>query len=334
MNKKQVWLLLLSFLFSSSFLGCIEANAKDKAHSKVGGKAQQVRHVPRSYRSFPAFSSIKATGNFSLTIVPSTKKHQVLLSGDEAAIADMSTYVVNDTLYLRQQVLQDKTKDQVKNRLEKTKYPNLMVTVYVSTLHHLSYSGTGTIRANHLKSPALDLLLNHNGDVYISGHIGLHQLQLKGNGRTVVKGIDSRDMHITMDGRPHVELHGTVNLQNLNYQGQGSLYLYWVGSHDLNVVGKGDATAHLAGVVNTLYVSLYDRATLDAKYLRAQEVFVKAFDATTAEIQAIDTQNVLASDRSTVYFYKDPKLDASFMAYQGAVLDMESVPYALWDQRG
>lgn len=279
--------------------------------------------APHSYHNLAYFSGIKATGNFVLNIKPTHKKPYVLLEGDEAGIAAMHVNVANDILYLRKEEIPPK-----KGQLPVPTH--VKVTVYSPPIYTLSYSGVGVINATHFSTPGLEINLNHDGLVELSGRIGLRQLNLRGRGQTILRGVDSRSLTVTLQDGASAELRGVANLSNLAIRGGGRLDMYWIKSPSLSVVANGAASIRLAGIANTLYVELRDQASLDAKYLTSKEVFVKTFNNSTADIRVSDDQNVLASDASTVYFYKEPQLNAGFMAYSGSILDMQGVPHRLW----
>lgn len=280
----------------------------------------------RIYNHLATFYSIKGSGNFSLEIRPARKAPRVVLEGDDAGVAMMSVFSTNDTLYLRRE------EPEVKKGETPPLPTPVKVIVYAPPLMQLVYSGVGNIHATHFHSPGLEMILNHEGTVEISGRIGLRQLILRGRGQTIIRGVDSRNLNIVMSGGSFVQLRGIVNLTNLDIDGQGYLDLYWVNSRMLTIIGRGSAGMRLAGIADKFYVQLFDRAKMDAKYLRTNETFVETWGYSTADVRVAKDQNAVARDASTVYFYKEPQLEASFMAAHGAILDMQGVPRYLWDQ--
>lgn len=260
-------------------------------------------------RAIPSFTQMRVRGNIDVEFKTQQKTPQIYLYADSRDLPHIKTEIRNDTL----------------NIVVDSDYPRfgpVMAKVDARFLNRLDYQGEGDVYSPNAKSALLDLKINTPGRVRLKGKMGLRNLNIEGTGKTIIQGINSRDLNIRMQGKPNIQLQGVANLRNLNFDGEGWLGLYWVSAKNLTIEGQGSAYVQLAGVVDTMHVNLHGHAHLNAKYLRAETAYVKTFEQSTADIQVLKNQNAVAEDQSGIYYYNDPPFNGTFMAHNGAVLEV------------
>jgi hypothetical protein len=307
MMKRCYLLILMVFLAA----GCVH-------HVSVApiAAANNPASSTKQYRKISSFNQIDAQGRININLHTGYKQPQVIVTGDPRDLAQVTTRVVNNTLYIALG----------------TGYPRYGVVnadIRGRFLNGVRYKGAGFITGTQLHTSALDLYLANEGTTQLGGTIGLRHLEVEGKGTVQINGINSPNLQITLKGDPKVQLTGFANLAKLNVDGGGWLSLYWLKSDNLTIHAKQTAKIQLAGVVNRLNVELWGNARFKGRYLRAQRSFVRTHDKSVAELSAIKHQSNLATDASDIYYYNIPDTRADFMAYDGSVLDMRE-----WNEYG
>jgi len=210
-------------------------------------------------------------------------------------------------------------------------YPHgghIHIDVYTPKLTTFIYRGTGTIQANPLRTPTLDLDIKNNGKTTLKGAFYIRNVILRGNSDVFLEHphypktlTNQPRVSIKMSQKSHLRMVGFIRLYKLTLLNDSVISAYWIDSDDLQVCAKDHAYVQLGGAVDRLEVNLTGEARFNGRYLRSKRVFAKTFGHSTAQINAVKQQHTLASDDSNIYYYNIPDAKADFMAYQGAVLD-------------
>lgn len=260
-------------------------------------------------RKVARFSEINVQGDINLTIKRG-KTFSLALKGDANAVRYVKTNSHQGIL-------------SIETTKYHQKYPHkISATVVTPVLNKLVYHGSGDIFAKNFSSSVLDISIETDGDVFLKGKMGARDLRLKGRGSISLNGVSSRNLAINMAGKPRVNLRGMANLRQLHAKGDGSLNFFWVDSPYLDIKAYDKSFISLAGKVGTLHAILHDKAQLDGRYLRINKSMVKTFDNSIARIQVIKSQSSVAMDDSNIYYYNHPAFKSTYMAHNGAVLDM------------
>ncbi len=282
------------------------------AESPFAANSNNVIQRPLAY-----FTTLVIDGDMDVVVKTGVDRAQITVIGDPADVnhIDISNVKIqqgNDTLTISggQQWF---SKDKPLQVEISTKYLNEL---YLKNYH-------GNFQATNLNTPYFNANLDNDGSVLLSGKIGLHNLIVSGSGRTQIHGIDSKSMQVEMKGNPTVDLTGVSSLELLRAEGKGRLRLYWVNSERLMIRQVGQTHVELAGVANFVDLETADHAFFNGRYLRVKNGYVKTLDKSTADIQFLALQSVLASGDSHINFYGKPPFRSNFMAQNGAVLDME-----------
>lgn len=257
-------------------------------------------------RKVHGFSALVVDGLFNLKL-KNSKHYRLVLKGRSDDLKTVTTKVKDNTLYIK--------------RLAGTNLP-IDATLYSPKLTSITFNSEGQLHAPHYKTALLNLYSDEGGTIYLNGKVGLKHLNIHGNAHVNIRGVSSNNLTINMEEKPHVSLTGIANLRHLDFSGDGFLNAYWLDSTELDIKGSGKAQVKLAGIARILNIELHDAAQIDARYLRARNAYVKTFDESIARVAVTRSQNTLASDHSTIYYYNEPSFQATHMAENGAVLDM------------
>jgi hypothetical protein len=157
----------------------------------------------------------------------------------------------------------------------------------------------------------------------------LAQLAYSGGGADIsVNGL-SENFPVAMmfQGSPHVELKGNVNLYRLIAGGRSRVFIYWINTCEPCIRAMDDAEICIGGIADTLVIDAYQSARVDARYVRTRRAFVKTYGCSRADICVMKSMNILASGRSNVYYYQDPKFQAPLLQCAGSVIKMTDICY-------
>ncbi len=264
-------------------------------------------------RKLPYYNRIIMTGDADLRLTQGGRRSALRVKGDSRDVALVKTGVKNNTLYV------------VVNK-DTPQFGKLTVNAHISRLMSLNYRGRGNVFGRNIKGSYVDLKLASQGNVSLSGKLGIHKLWVEGKGKVRIKGLSSRALDIVMRESPEVKIKGITNLEDLNFNGEGKLGLYWINSRDLRVRGNGEAEVHLAGYVRFLHARLKGSSVMDGRYLRVLKAYVHTIDRAEARLQPIAEMNAHAEDMSNIYYYNEPHFKANYMSQNGSILAM----YRYW----
>jgi hypothetical protein len=257
-------------------------------------------------RSLPNFSRINSQGDVNL-LIHQDKRNFVLLKGDPRDLARVVTYVKANTLWL-------------KAPPRKTTFAPITAELHLKFFNYLNYKGQAQVTGQNLKTSLLDLVIQNSGKNSFSGRINLKSIDLRG-GVTEINGIHSENLRIALANNARLTLSGIANTSSISLN-SGFLSLYWVNSPKLEVRAGGNAVVQLAGIVDRLYIHLTGSACFKGRHLNANNVFVKTYGNSVAEIAARYKQHSLASDQSDIKIFELPEMRTDFMAGNGSVLDI------------
>ncbi|MFC3909792.1 GIN domain-containing protein [Legionella dresdenensis] len=294
--------LFLVILLAVVAAGC----ARNAALRQHGAQPIALAKSPQT-RTVSSFNRVTVTGTVNVNLHTGYSKPQVILSGDPRALAQTTTVVQNNTLII-----------QVPNN----QFGSVNADIRGRFLNGFTYTGSGRITGQHLRSGLLDLIITNSGRTTLAGDINLRRLEVNGEGYVEIKGVKAQNLQLAMTGNPKVQLVGVVGLSDLIIDGDGSFSMYWIKSNRLVIRARGHSFLQLGGIVDKLDVELWDSSRFNGRYLRARRSFVKTHGRSVAEITAIEKQHTLAMDASDIYFFKIPDMKMDFMANNGSVLDM------------
>ncbi len=285
--KKVLILVISSFLLVSCF--------KKEEAAPPAKQVKEVRHVKD-------FTHIEVRGSASV-VLKNASKYQVVVEGVSTYVAKTDT--INDA-----------------GTLKIYAHDPVTVTVSMPVLRSLAALGQKTVSAKNLKTSQLDLVVDGKGKVALNGRIGLRNVHLTGFVTVDVNGVSSRDMSVVMKDFPIVNMSGVANLKSMRVGGEGSFNFSQVNSPLLDIKVRDKAKIELAGKVRTMHLDVYDDADFDGESLMVQKAMVKTYDQSVARINVMRSQNTLANNGSSIYFYNEPRFMSNHMAENGAVLHL------------
>ena len=258
------------------------------------------------------FSEVEFDGDLNVKIKRARRGSSLSLTGDS-----------RDLAFIESTVKDGKVRVEIPEHY--VRHGPVSATVYANKLNYFAYNGNGNISGKGINTSNATLLLYVNGKADFSGNLNLKELKVTGKNKVNLKNVRSRDLNIAMNHGSNVVMQGVVNLKNLKFGGTGSLALHWVDSPDLTIEGHGRAKVYLGGAVRFLHANTHGYAELDLRYLRANKVYVKAFEGSLIRVVSNKELNAYATGQANIYYYESPRLRAEHMAGSGAVLNF--IPY-------
>lgn len=186
-------------------------------------------------------------------------------------------------------------------------------------LVRVNQMGTGTITILGAVTPTLKMNVIGNGNVNISGRVGIQSITHHGNGRINIIGADTDCLQIHASGNGFTGIVGHVNLKQITALNHSCVYLYWVNGCDARVFVHNNARVGLAGTTKNLTVNTFDSARFDGSYLQSENVYVRTYDASHANVAPEQKLFASASDNSSIYYLGFPP-DVSRYPTQNAVI--------------
>lgn len=268
-------------------------------------------------QALPAFNKLVVTGPLHVVLTQNgTPKYH--LTGPNEATSNIIAQIQDGTLYLRSM-----------RNVPVKELPGATVYVNTGVLNALTYSGTGTLSAANMNTPAINILINSGQRINLHGpRIGLQQLTVIGPTPVSIKGVNSSLVDVHAERAADITLDGYAGLRNLDYYGPGRFTLLWANSEHIRVRSH-QGQIFLAGVTRSLDAVLSGSAQLDARYLRTQNAFVNAADNARIDVTVKNKLNAFSTGSSNIYYYLTPKLLTKYMRQKGSVLELAPVKSCL-----
>ena len=132
---------------------------------------------------------------------------------------------------------------------------------------------------------------------------GLH---VKDAGLVTVKNVKGADgMLIVDDSVAPVKLKGHYAIAKITKNGRGPLEVLWVDAKKLNIESN-QGVVEVAGKVDHLYIRARGSALINAKDLRANDVWVDAKQTSVTNIRPMDELHVYGQDYARVFYFHRP----------------------------
>ncbi len=304
------------------------------------------------------FNKIEVDGCFQVQLYGQDNRNSVSIIGPGATINQVVITTKNDTLYISQCPDTDADLSNVTvrigianlrsliNRGESNIYGKYVTSDGLSItscgcgnifmggdlkLKTISQSGSGTVTVMGVCSPTLDVTVSGNGNLNISGRVGVRSIEHNGDGDVNIIGADSDSLTISACGCGKTAVAGCVNLKKVTALNNSRVYVYWVISENTEVRVKDNACVGLAGTVsNNLIINLYDTSHFEGQRLVGEHVYVKAHNASYANVTASNKMFAAAFGNSTIYFYNSASMVTAYTSGNGTVIrgwcDFASLP--------
>jgi len=255
-----------------------------------------------------AFSGIQFEGDIDVNIKRASKGSSLTLQGDS-----------RDLVFIKTSIKDGKVLVDIPDHY--LRHGPVTATIYSDKLKHFAFNGNGNINAKNIRTSALNLELYINGKVNLSGQLHIRDMKVTGKNVIKLKGVKSKDLDIVMNGQSDITMSGVASLKSLRCGGKGKLSLYWVNSPHLSVESHDNVKVYIAGVARYLSAVTNDKSELDARYLRTNKVYVKAFGNSILRVVSNKELNAFAAGSGHIYYYNSPDLRAEHMVQNGAILN-------------
>jgi hypothetical protein len=183
----------------------------------------------------------------------------------------------------------------------------------------VTQNGPGTISIIGAYSPEMDIIAN-NGNVNISGHVGLRSVKKIGSGNVNVIGVDTDGLMINSAGTGVTALAGYANLRKATVKGASRVYLYWVSSNGIYITLHDSARLGLAGSAKNLDIQADGNSRFEGKYLRVDNMYVTTRGNAHANVYPQSKLFANASDYSSIYFFGSPNVVSRYTSGGGIIV--------------
>ena len=154
----------------------------------------------------------------------------------------------------------------------------------------------------------------------------LKNLEVLGEGKVVGKSLETLGpFSVHAAGSVKVALTGPVDLDQVVAAGNTEVSADWVDAKNLHVYASGNSQVTLNGRSVHGTIGLYDQSSLNARWLRAQNLIAQTSDKAVAMLLPIEGLTAYAADTSRIAFYKRPKRLTPFSGKYGNVLPAADV---------
>jgi len=167
----------------------------------------------------------------------------------------------------------------------------------------------------------------HQMDVSIQGSL-LEYLYLNHASHITLRDVSTPYLLGWIKNSDHIALQGQMALRELDVAQSHEVSVYWINSPLLSVYVKDAQGILLGGIAKVFNATASGNANLDARYLRANRVFIKTTDKAKATVVGLDVLNAMATQQSIIYYYAQPKLLSRSYWNQGTILFMGEAPPA------
>jgi len=153
----------------------------------------------------------------------------------------------------------------------------------------------------------------------------LVQINHSGSGRLVVEQLSPHSFSAESHGSGEMKVSGYhIPLSNLKATHSGRIYMSDIKSKNLKVCASGHYKLFLTGQVGVLTAEADGHGRLDASQLAANNVLVKASGNSQVVLNVRSKLSAVAHDNSRIYYYNNPKLNATFMDGTASIINMDN----------
>lgn len=154
----------------------------------------------------------------------------------------------------------------------------------------------------------------------------LTALTVKGNNDVQIQQLNSRQLSVLADNQGDIAITGVIGLEQLTARGNGFISVYWVNAPKARIFAQGDMRILLRGKVTSLYADVLQTSSLNARYLAADYGYIKAAGHARVDIAVSQILNAQATGQSNIYYYQKPAYLSQDMHDNGAVLNVVGEP--------
>jgi hypothetical protein len=214
------------FLIAACALACVAIAPQAEAGDWSWGKSEQVQgngHVQRQARDVAHFSGLAMSLPGNVEIKSGSAREGVTVEADDNLLPLIETVVDNGILKIRQ----TKRNLDIDGR-------HLKIVVQAKGVDHLTLGGSGSIDADALRGPKVNI-------------------DLGGSGSINVRGVDSEALSVVLGGSGDLKVGaGTTKKLSLSIAGSGNVDLGKLQSTDasVNIAGSGEATISVRDNLN------------------------------------------------------------------------------------
>ncbi|HVV69663.1 MAG TPA: DUF2807 domain-containing protein [Gammaproteobacteria bacterium] len=185
-----------------------------------------------------------------------------------------------------------------------------------------------TLVIRMLPSKTGQLVPPYNPHVAIQIHMvdGLTTVAAGGSTQVYGTGISSSRLSLNTSDQGSIYLRGNLIVYEINCNSSGIIDVALGHLRGIGVGGAGSGIIRITGSVDMLTAVLGGALRLDAKRLRAQQVYVTTWGNACAEVLPVIALYAFARDISNIFYYKEPQVMSGNSKGSGNILRLANWP--------
>lgn len=130
----------------------------------------------------------------------------------------------------------------------------------------------------------------------------------------------SKPLAVYLRNNSTLTLDGMVQLQSLQQQDNSQSHIVFTNSKQLDVQLHDESTAYVAGRAQHILAKLSDASTLSGQYLRANQAWLQAQEASTLYISPVHESHAFAEDTAQIIYHSTPQTSTTYHAERSNIL--------------
>lgn len=235
---KKYFLMSLMALVALTMTSCMSVNIGNGNKDTTPSQVLEINKVTK----MQSFNEVDFAGAFKI-IYEEGKDHSVRVEASEQAFKEMTVYVKDGELRIRQSV----SKPTVK-------FQNVKIYVTSPNLKKVDLTGSGMFTASNPINPADDLKVDVTGSgtvLLASVNCSECDLEITGSGSIEIGKITAKNANVDITGSGSINLGNLVcNDMDIDVTGSGDLNCEYIGANNVRTDISGSGDVNLKGHIN------------------------------------------------------------------------------------
>lgn len=277
---------LLIFALTMSMVSLTACQTTQPGTLRPAGRNADISAAPQKL-NYMYFNSIDCDGHFNIIVntKPGKKGRHLTLDSSRG----IRTEIKGQTLYLHPDVV-------IKDRSVRRK--------------------DASVKKNS-RTNADD----HWTTVWIN-NISLKNIRLRGHCRLSGNRLKTYPLNLKMSGNSYTHLRGVIPVHKIQTADYAMADIQWANGPDITIWTFGRSQVNIAGRTNELHTRAFGHSSVNAKYLRAEQVYAQSGNRALIKVIPTYALSAFASGASNIYYFKTPGPNLKLTRVSGNVLQM------------
>jgi len=208
------------------------------------------------------FREIDIAGDFKVQIVGDEREDCVYIYGSKKEAKTIVVEKFEDKIFIHPSTVEPLSK--------------IIVRIHVRDLTHLSYMGNGTLWGRNILSKDLHIENRASGSIFlVSKSLPLKEVVNTGSGTVTIIGVESPHVNLNVQGNGDVNLSGRVGVELINHNGAGCINIIGADSNGLCIYAYGSGLTTVAGIVKLKEVTACNSARVFVNCVNGGEMHIQ-----------------------------------------------------------